>query len=268
MLEIFQGYWQIKMHESCNEMKNFICRHGTFQFEVIPFGLKYSAATFQNMMDSLMANVCNVKCYVDDVVVHSASVEEHVQHLEKVMSLLRKHRLHVRLRNCFFMRPRVQLLGHVIDECGVHTDEYKLHKIRDAQPPGDARELRSFLGLASHYRRFIKESAKIASPLSEKTLTKVDFGWTSEMQEAFETLKQALITAPVLAYLDFTKPFIVATDALNRPIRAVLSQKDENGRDASRGLNDAEKNYSTDESEGLAIAFALKKPEVPVVHGP
>ncbi len=162
------------------------------------------------------------------------------------------------------MQPRVQLLGHTIDRYGFHTNEDKVQKVRDAQSPGDAKELRPFLGLSSYYRRFIKGFAKIASPLSEKTLEKVDFEWMSEMQQAFETLKQALITAPVLAYPDFTKPFIVATDASKRAIGAVLSQKDENGREhpihyASRGLNEAEKNYSTYEREGLAIVFALKK---------
>ncbi len=166
------------------------------------------------------------------------------------MSLLRKHGLRIRLSKCFFMQPRVQLLGHIIDRYGVHTDKDKVQKIRDAQSPGDAKELRSFLGQASYFRLFIKRFAKIASLLSEKVSEKVDFEWTSEIQRAFETLTQALITAPVLAYPDFTNRFIVATDASKRAIGAVLSQKDENGREhpihyASRGLNEAEKNYST-----------------------
>ncbi len=184
-----------------------------FQFEVVLFGLMNSGATFQRMMNYLLANVSNVKCYVDDVVVHSATMEKHLEHLEKVISLLRKHGLWVRLSNFFFMQSRVQQLGNVIDKCDVHTDEDNVQKIRDAKPPGDAKKVRYFLGSASYYRRFIKGFAKIVSPLSEKTLEKLDSEWTNEMQGAFETLKQALITASVLAYHDFTKSFIVATDA-------------------------------------------------------
>ena len=129
------------------------------------------------------------------------------------MSLLSKHGLWVRLSKFFFMQSRVQQLGNVIDECDVHTDEDNVQKVRDAKPPGDAKEVRYFLDSASYYHLFIKGFAKIVSPLSEKTLEKLDFEWTNEMQGAFETLKQALITASVLAYQDFTKSFIVATDA-------------------------------------------------------
>ena len=114
------------MHESCKAKTTFICKYKTLQFEVMPFGLKNSGATFQKMMDKLQANVSNVKCYVDGVVIHSATMEKHVEHLEKVMSLLRKHGLRVRLSKCFFMQPRVQLLVHVIDKCGAHTDEDKV----------------------------------------------------------------------------------------------------------------------------------------------
>ncbi len=122
MLEIFQRYWKIKMHESCKEMRTSICRYGTFQFEAMTFGLKNSGGTFHRMMDNLLANLRTVKCYVKDVFVHSAAMEEHVQYLVKVISLLRKHVLRVRLSKSSFLHPSVQLLGHVIDECGVHTD--------------------------------------------------------------------------------------------------------------------------------------------------
>ncbi len=141
-LDLFQGYWQLKMHDSCKDLTTFIYRYGTFQFEVMPFNLKNSGATFQRMMNNLLANFSNVECYVDEVIVHSATMEEHIQNLETVMSLLRKHGLRVRLSKCFFMQPKLQLLGHVIYRYGVHTDEGKVQKIRNAQPPGDAKDLR------------------------------------------------------------------------------------------------------------------------------
>ena len=165
---------------------------------------------------------------------------------------------------CSFMQLRVQMLGHSIEKEGIHTDERKVQNIWDAHPPSSRKQLRSFLGIAFYYRRFIKNFAKIARPLSEKTSEKVEFECTPSMQNSFDTLKQALTTAPVLAYPDFSRPFLVATDASSAAVGAVLSQLDRNGREhaiyyASRSLNKAEKNYLTYEREGLAIVFALKK---------
>ena len=133
-LDLFQGYWQIKMDETCKEKTTFVCKFGTYQFEVMPFGLKNSGGTFQRMMDNILVNESNVKCYVDDVVIHSDTAESHVKHLENVFALLLKHGLRIRLKKCSFMQPRVELLGHCIDKEGIHTDERKVQNIRDAHP--------------------------------------------------------------------------------------------------------------------------------------
>ena len=263
-IDLFQGYWQIKMDEACKEKTTFICRYGTYQFEVMPMGLMNSGATFQRMMDTILVNVSNVKCYIDDVVIHSATMEEHMVHLETVMELLKKHGLKLRLKKCSFMQPRVELLGHFVDKDGVHVDGVKVERIRNAHPPTTRKELRSFLGLASYYRRFIKSFAKIAGPLTEKTSESITYEWTDEMQMAFEELKESLTKPPVLVYPNYGKPFIVSTDASSKAVGAVLSQLDDNGREhpihyASRNLNEAEKNYSAFEREALGIVFALKK---------
>ena len=221
-LDLFQGYWQIKIDETCKEKTNFICKFGKYQFEVMSFGLKNSAAKFQRMMDNVLANVSNVKCYVDDVVIHSATEESHVMHLENVFALLLKHGLRIRLKKCSFMQPRVGLLGHCIDKGGIHTDGRKVQTIRDAHASRSRKVLRSFLGIASYYRRFIKNFAKIARTLLEKTSEKVEIEWAPSMQKSFDTLKQALTTAPVLAYPDFSKPFLVATDTSSAAVGAVL----------------------------------------------
>ena len=129
------------------------------------------------------------------------------------------------------MQPQVELLGHCINKEGIRAVERKIQSIRDGQPPKSRKELRSFLGIASYYRRLIKNFAKIARPLSEKTLEKVKFELTLPMQKLLDTLKQALTTAPVLVYLDFKKPFLVSTDSSSAAVGAVLSQLGENGRE-------------------------------------
>lgn len=111
-IDLLLGYWQITMDEECKWKTTFICRYGTFQFEVVLMGLSNADATFQSMMDTILANVSNVKCYIDDVVAHSKTKEEHVEHIKMVM----KNGLKLKLRKCFFMQPNVELLGHYVNK--------------------------------------------------------------------------------------------------------------------------------------------------------
>ena len=162
------------------------------------------------------------------------------------------------------MQPKVELLDHMVDKEGIHVDDQKVVKIKEAEIPTSRKELLSFLGLSSYYRRFIPGFAKISKPLVLKTSEKVKFEWTDTMQDAFECLKTKLTTAPVLAYPDYKKPFVVCTDASSKAVGAVLSQLDDNGREhpvhyASRVLSGTEVKYSAFEREALAVIFALKK---------
>ena len=136
----------------------------------MPFGLKNSGATFQRMMDSILLNVSNVKCHGYDVVIHSATAESHVKHLENVFALLIKHGLRIRLKKCSFMESRVERLGHCIDKEGIHTDERKVQSTRGAHPPSTGKQLRSFLGIASYYRRFIKISQRLRDTCQRRLL--------------------------------------------------------------------------------------------------
>ena len=161
------------------------------------------------------------------------------------------------------MQLSVELIGHIVDRNGVHVDDKKVGKVRDAIPPTTRKELRSFLGLASDYRRFIPGFTNIARSQNEKTSDKDKFVWSEDMQAAFEELKVKLTSAPILSYPDYEKPFVVCTDASSRSVGAVLSQADENGRDtpihyASRALSGAESNHSAFEREALGNIFALK----------
>ncbi len=216
------------------------------------------------MMDRILLKVDNVRCYVDDVVIFSKNTEEHAVHLDNVLRILKDNGLRLRIKKCSFMQPSVELLGHIVDKNVVHVDDQKVEKVRAAIPPTTRKELRSFLGLASYYRRFIPGFTKKARPLNEKTSHKVKFEWSEELMNSFEELKVKLKSAPVLSYLEYAKQFLVCTDASSRAVGAVLSQADGNGRDhpihyASRALSAAESNYSAFEREALGVIFALKK---------
>ena len=230
----------------------------------MPFGLMNSQATFQRMMDRVLENVDIVRFYVDDVVIFSKDEEDHLLHLKKVFELLEENGLRLRIKKYSFMQSEVELLGHMVDKNGVHVDDHKMDKTKNAVPPSSRKALRSFLGLASYYWRFIPGFVSISKPLVEKTSEKVKFVWTDSIQESFDTLKLKLTTAPVLEYPDYGKPFIVSTDASSKEIGAVLAQIDEDNREnpvhcATRVLNAAEIYYSAFEREALGVIFSLKK---------
>ena len=169
----------------------------------------------------------------------------------------------IKLKKCYFCRRELPFLGHLITDQGVKPDPAKLQAIETIQPPKNVKDLRAFLGLTGYYRRFIKDYAAIAKPLTNLTGSKVSWNWTIECQEAFVTLKRKLLTDPILAFPNFNRPFILHTDASDFAIGAVLSQKDDNGIDrvisyASRKLNPAERNYSATARECLAVVHWTK----------
>ena len=263
-LDLFSGYWQVRMAEQCKEKTTFVCRYGTYKFEVMPFGLMNALSTFQRMMDLVFRDLGHVRCYLDDVVVHSRTLEEHIAHLVQVIDIVSRHGLKLKISKCSFAQSKVRLLGHVFDKDGMSVDTDKIDAISAAPTPQNATELRSFLGIAAYYRRFIKGFAEISAVLHEASSTKRGFTWTDEMRVAFDTLKERLTSPPLLAFPDFDAPFVVETDASSVAIGAVLAQKKEDGKVhpiqyASRTMTAAERNYSACEREALAVIFALKK---------
>ncbi len=143
------------MDETCKEKAAFICRYRTFQFAMMPFGLMNSQPTFQRTMDRILLNVENVRCYVDDVVIFSKNTEEHEIYLENIFRIFKNNGLRLRIKKCSFILPSFELLRHIVDKDGVQVDDRKVEKVRDAIPPTTRKELRSFLRLASYYRRLI-----------------------------------------------------------------------------------------------------------------
>ena len=266
-LDLARGYWQIPMSESSMEKTAFATPFGLYEFVVMPFGLHSAPATFMRMMNHLLSGYKSfVDPYFDDVPVFSEDWEDHLVHLRKVFTCLKDANLSLKSSKCRFGYTQTQHLGHVIGEGKILPDPKKVEAVKNYKKPESKSEVRAFLGLTGYYRRFIPNYSSIAAPLTALTqkVKPENVQWDEENQRAFEKLKNALTSGPVLKAPEVDKPFIVQTDACDLGIGAVLSQLDEDGEErpvayASRKLLPRETRYSTIEKECLAIVWALKQ---------
>ena len=272
-LDLASGYWQVEMDPADREKTAFTTPFGLYEFERMPFGLCNAPATFQRLMQRCLGNLVNdsLLIYLDDVVVFSLDYDSHVRHLEEVFQRLHQHGLKLQPKKCHLFQREVTYLGHVISEKGVATDPAKTAAVRDWPIPETVKQVKSFLGFAGYYRRFISAFSKIAAPLNALThgttaqnRKTAPVSWSPECQQAFDQLKEALLNAPVLAYADFSLPFRLYTDASFEGLGAVLAQvqgdKERVIAYASRSLHPAERNdqnYSSFKLELLALKWAV-----------
>lgn len=264
-LDLASGYHQIEVNEADRSKTAFSTQTGHYEFKRLPFGLKTAPATFQRAMDNILRGLQGIHClvYLDDIIVYSSSLQEHVDKLRKIFERLRETNLKVTLDKCEFLRKEVLYLGHTITKDGLLPNDDKIKAVIKFPLPKTTTEIKSFLGLVGYYRKFIKDFAKLTQPLTFclKKRNKIDYT-KKEYIDAFERCKELLTNAPLLQFPDFSKPFVLTTDASNFAVGAVLSQGPK-GNDkpiayASRTLNDAETRYSTIEKELLAIVWAVK----------
>ena len=263
-LDLASGFHQVEVDPKDIPKTAFNTPYGHYEFLRMPFGLKNAPATFQRAMDSVLYGLQGERCfvYLDDIVVFASSLQEHEQKLTEVFDRLRQHGLKIQPDKCEFLRKEVGYLGHIISSDGVKPNPDKVQAVKDFPTPKSCKDIKSFLGLAGYYRRFIANFSNITKPLTSLLKKDVPFIWGNSQQKAFDQCKQILTTTPILQYPDFNKEFILTTDASLHAIGAILSQG-EVGKDlpiayASRTLNKAESNYSTIERELLAIVWAVK----------
>jgi len=265
-IDFLSGFWQIPIEPESQEKTSFICDLGQFKFQVMPFGLVNAPAVFQQMMINVLHRFIGhfVHVYLDDIVIFSSSVEEHLQHLVAVFSAIRDANLQMRLSKCTFACDNITFLGHSISHNGIRPLHDKIASIRDFPVPCNANALRRFLGLAVYYQKFIKDFASTAACLHSLTSKKKTWTWTAEHTVAFDKLRKALQSQPVLTHPDYNQPFLLKTDASDRGLGAVLTQIDPETKAerviayASRILNDAERKYNVSERECLGIMWALE----------
>ncbi|WVZ64658.1 hypothetical protein U9M48_014152 [Paspalum notatum var. saurae] len=238
----------------------FSTRYGLYEYLVMSFGLTNAPVFFMYMMNSVFMNELDkfVVLFIDDILIYSKSKEEHKEHLRIVLARLREHKLYAKFSKCAFWLKEVSFLGHILSEKRVAVDPSKVKDVLNWKQPETVTEIRSFLGLAGYYRRFIKDFSKTAKPMTSLTKKNAKYVWSSNCEEAFQTLKKLLTSAPVLAQPDVTKPFDVYFDASGSGFGCVLMQEGRVIAYASRQLRKHKANYPTHDLELTAVVHALK----------
>ncbi len=265
-LDLFAGYHQIDIAEQDRHKTAFITFAGLYHWNAIPFGLANAPPVFQRTLEFILLglNWKNCLVYIDDIICFSSDFETHLRDLSAIFQRLRDGNLKCKPKKCFFIRPKVPYLGHIISKNGVEPDASKVKAVLTMPSPKDLTTLRQGLGFLQFYRKFIPLFAHLASPLYSLMRKGVPFKWTKDCEDAFRSLIERLVKSPILAFPDFQKEFLLATDASGVGIGAVLSQLGEDGLEhpvaySSRILQKHERNYSTIEKECLAIVWGIKE---------
>lgn len=262
-LDLYGAFYQIQLDENSRSFTTFENNNFAYRFRSMPQGLNSSPATMQNAVNTLFYDLLNngVNIYFDDIVLYSSDTPSHMVLLRDVLLRLRKHKFKLKIEKCNFFCEQVAYLGHIINGNGSTPNPEKVKCIQSYPVPCSVADTQRFLGMCNYFRKYISEYAHTARPLYNLLKKDHDFIWTPLCQNAFETLKKALISPPILIFPDFKESFIITTDASDIAVGAVLSQgKVPNDRPiqfASKVLNAAQKKYSTIEKELLGIVFGI-----------
>lgn len=263
-LDLASGFHQIEVNPRDIQKTAFSVDQGKYEFIRMPFGLKNAPSTFQRVMDNVLRDIIGKVClvYMDDIIVFSTSLQEHIDNLGKVLERLKNYNLKIQLDKSEFLCKEVAFLGHIVTPEGVKPNPDKIDSIKNWPLPKTETELRGFLGTIGYYRRFIRDFAKITKPLTEQLRKGKQITHTDKFIETFNKCKILLTSSHVLQYPDFSKPFILTTDASKFALGAVLSQgpvgQDRPVAFASRTLTKTEESYSVIEKELLAITWGCK----------
>jgi hypothetical protein len=264
-LDGYSGFMQIHIHPDDQHKTTFTCPYGTFAYRRMPFSLCNAPASFQRCMIAVFSEFIEeiVEVFMDDFSVYGKTLVDCLTNLDKVLTRCAEVDLVLNWEKCHFMVKQGIVLGHVISERGIDVDKAKVETVEQLPPPTDVKSLKSFLGHAEFYRRFIKDFSKITKPLTHLLQKDVVFDFDEKCLAAFRTLKSALVSAPIIQPPDWRQPFEIMCDASDYAVGAVLRQRKE-GRVhavyyASKTLNEAQLNYATTEKELLAVVFTFEK---------
>nr|AAV31273.1 putative polyprotein [Oryza sativa Japonica Group]AAV31377.1 putative polyprotein [Oryza sativa Japonica Group] len=259
-IDLRSGYHQLRIREEDIPKTAFTTRYGLFECTVMSFGLTNAPAFFMNLMNKVFMEYLDkfVVVFIDDILIYSKTKEEHEEHLRLALEKLREHQLYAKFSKCEFWLSEVKFLGHVISSGGVAVDPSNVESVLSWKQPKTVSEIRSFLGLAGYYRRFIENFSKIARPMTRLLQKEVKYKWTEDCEQSFQELKKRLVTAPVLILPDSRKGFQVYCDASRLGLGCVMMQEGKVVAYASRQLRPHENNYPTHDLELAAVVHALK----------
>ncbi|KAI3727700.1 hypothetical protein L6452_16318 [Arctium lappa] len=259
-IDLRSDYHQVRVKNEDIPKTTFRTRYGHYEFLVMPFGLTNAPAVFMDLMNRVCRPFLDKSAivFIDDILIYSKDESEHGKHLREVLEVLRREKLFAKFSKCEFWLQKVQFLGHVVSKDGVKVDPAKIDAMMSWEPPTSPTEIRSLLGLAGYYRRFIQDFSNIATPLTSLTRKNVKFLWTDAQEQAFQTLKRKLCEAPILSLPEGSEYFVVFSDASKMGLGCVLMQRGKVIAYVSRQLKDHEKNYPTHDLELAAVVFALK----------
>ena len=259
-IDLKSGYHQIRMKEGDEWKTASKTKYGLYEWLVMPFRLTNAPSTFMRLMNHVLRAFIGkfVVVYFNDILIYSKNLDDHLIHLKYVLDVLRKERLFANLKKCTFCTDKLVFLGFVVSARGIQVDEEKVRAIQDWPSPTSVSKVRSFHGLASFYRRFVKDFSSIAAPITEVIKKNVGFKWGEDQEKSFQVIKEKLTHAPLLALPNFAKTFEVECDASSLGIGAVLMQEGRPIAYFSEKLNGAALKYPTYDKELYALARALE----------
>ncbi|KAJ0681221.1 putative nucleotidyltransferase, Ribonuclease H [Helianthus annuus] len=254
------GYHQLKIKYSYIPKSAFRTRYGHYEFLVMPFGLTNAPAVFMDLMNRVFHEFLDkfIIVFIDDILVYSKSKEEHEYHLRAVLEILRQKKLYAKFLKCEFWLDQVAFLGHVDSTEGISMDPAKVEAITKWPTPTSVTEVRSFLGLAGYYRRFVERFSTISLPLTQLLRKGVNYAWNDDREKSFQELKKRLVSDPILTLPSGTSGYQIYSDASKKGLGCVLMQHNKLIVYASRQLKLYEVNYPTHDLELAAVIFALK----------
>jgi len=253
-------YYQLKVRSEDVQKIVIRTRYGHYEFLVMPFDLANAPSIFMDLMNRLFREFLDrfVVVFIDDILIYSANHQDHASHLRSVLEILREKKFYAKLKKCEFWLENVSFLGHVVSKDGTSADPSKIEAVLKWEQPTNVREIRSFLGLASYYRRFVGGFSKLSGPLTTLTKKNARYVWTEECEESFQELKWRLVIAPVLTLPSDSGGFVIYNDASKKGLGCVLMLQCKVVAYASHQLKDYEKNYPTHDLELAAVVYALK----------
>ena len=265
--DLLKGYWQIPLTERAKDVSSFCTPDGLYRYLVSPFGMKNSGCTFQRFMNMVVSGLKDTEIYVDDIIIHSRSWDEHVVAIRALFDRLREYQLTVNLVKSEFAQATVQYLGHVVGQGKVLPVAAKIQAILDFSVPENKKAVMRLIGMCAFYRQFCPNLSTVIAPLRDLVGKRTEFRWTRECQEALEKVKRILTSPPVLVSPDYSREFRLYCDSSDVGVGAALMQCDDDDIEHpvsyfSKKLNRCQRNYATVEKEALSLLLAVKHYEV------